>query len=309
MLALRGWLEMGLGDRGVCDSIVVANRRGDHPMTWTTITRAQHARDHLRYASDLSEAEWALIAPSLPPPSGCGRPRSTDLRAVVEAVLYLLATGCQWRALPREFPPRSTVQRYFYGWRDTGLWARLNRQLVGLARQRLGRAPQPSLGIIDAQSVPTTESGGPRGLDAAKRIKGRKRHIVTDTQGFLLESQVQPADLQDNHGAVPLLRALHGSRPTLHHLLADRVYRGRKLLGALADLGPWTIEIVQRPAGRKGFQLLPRRWVVERSFAWFGRNRRLAKDFEASIESAQAWLILASIKLLTRRIARAQPPL
>lgn len=278
-------------------------------MVWTPITRAQHARDHLRYASDLTEAEWALLAPLLPGPSHRGRPRRTDLRAVVEALFYLLSHGCPWRSLPREFPPRSTVQRYFYRWRDTGLWERLNRQLVGLARQRLGRAPRPSLGIIDSQSVPTTESGGPRGLDAAKRIKGRKRHIVTDTQGFLLESQVQPASLQDNHGAVPLLRALHGSRPTLHHLLADRVYRGGKLLGALADLGPWTIEIVQRPAGLKGFQLLPRRWVVERSFAWFGRNRRLAKDFEASIESAQVWLTLASVKLLIRRIARSQTPL
>ena len=278
-------------------------------MAWTTITRAQHARDHLRYASDLTEAEWALLAPSLPEPCRRGRPRRTDLRAVIDALLYILSTGCQWRALPREFPPRSTVQRYFYRWCREGLWARLNRPLVGRARQRLGRAPQPSLAIIDSQSVPTTESGGPRGLDAAKRIKGRKRHIVTDTQGFLLESRVHPAHLQDSHGAVPLLRALHGSRPTLHHLLADRVYRGRQLLDALADLGPWTIQIVQRPAGVKGFQLLPRRWVVERSFAWFGRNRRLAKDFEASTESAQAWLILASIKLLTRRIARSQTPL
>ena len=278
-------------------------------MVWTPITRAQHARDHLRYASDLSEAEWALIAPALPPASGRGRPRTTDLRAVVEALFYLLSYGGPWRSLPREFPPRSTVQRYFYAWRNTGLGERLNRQLVGLARQRLGRTPQPSLGIIDSQSVPTTESGGPRGLDAAKRIKGRKRHIVTDTQGFLLESQVHEASLQDCHGAVPLLRALHGARPGLHHILADRVYRGRQLRDALADLGPWTIEIVQRPPGVKGFQLLPRRWVVERTFAWCGRNRRLAKDFEASSESAQAWLTLASVKLLTRRIARAQAPL
>src|SRR5688572_27820907 len=126
-------------------------------MTWTTITRAQHARDHLRDASDLTEAEWALLAPALPEPCRLGRPRRTDLRAVVDALLYILATGCQWRALPREFPPRSTVQRYFYAWRNTGLWARLNRQLVGQARQRLGRASQPSLGIIDSQSVATTE--------------------------------------------------------------------------------------------------------------------------------------------------------
>jgi len=273
-------------------------------MAWTKITRRQHARDHLRYASDLTGAEWALIAPHLPPAARRGRPRRTDLRAVVEALLYLLATGCQWRALPHEFPPRATVQRYFYRWRRSGLWERLNRALVERARHALGRAAQPTLGILDSQSVPTTESGGPRGLDAAKRIKGRKRHIVTDTQGFVLQSLVHAASVQDNHGAVPLLRALHGSRPTLHHVLADRVYRGRKLREALADLGPWTIEIVQRPRGVKGFQLLPRRWVVERTFAWLGRNRRLAKDFEASIASAQAWILIASIKLLTRRIAR-----
>lgn len=278
-------------------------------MVWTKTTRAQHARDHLRYASDLTATEWALIAPALPAPAACGRPRTTDLRAVVEALLYMLATGCQWRALPREFPPRATVQRYFYRWRKAGLWQHLNRTLVEQARRGLGRQPQPSLGIIDSQSVPTTESGGPRGLDPAKRIKGRKRHIVTDTQGFVLQSLIHAASVQDNHGAVPLLRALHGGRPTLHHVLADRVYRGRKLLEALADLGPWQIEIVQRPTGVKGFQLLPRRWVVERTFAWLGRNRRLAKDFEASLASAQAWLLLASIRLLARRIARAAQPL
>lgn len=278
-------------------------------MVWTKTTRAQHARDHLRYASDLTAAEWALIAPALPLAAIRGRPRTTDLRAVVEALLYMLATGCQWRALPREFPPRSTVQRYFYRWRDAGLWPRLNRTLVAHARTALGRKPHPSLGIIDSQSVPTTQSGGPRGLDAAKRIKGHKRHIVTDTPGFVLQSLVHAASVQDNHGAVPLLRALHGSRPALHHILADRVYRGRKLLEALADLGPWWIEIVQRPTGVKGFQLLPRRWVVERTFAWLGRNRRLAKDFEASLASAQAWLLIASIRLLARRIARAIKPL
>jgi transposase len=162
----------------------------------------------------------------------------------------------------------------------------------------------PLVGIIDSQSVPTTESGGPRGIDAAKRIKGRKRHIVTDTEGFLLAAQVHPANIQDPHGAVPLLHSLRQTFPKLAHIFADRVYRGPQLQAAVADCGPWTIEIVERPPGVKGFQLLPRRWVVERSFAWLGRSRRLAKDFEASTASATAWLLLANLRLLSRRLAR-----
>ena len=159
--------------------------------------------------------------------------------------------------------------------------------------------------MIDSQSAPTTESGGPRGVDAGKRVKGRKRHIVTDTQGFLLAVLVHAANIQDCHGAVPLLRGLRRGFPGLRHIFADRVYRGDQLRNALADCGPWSIEIVQRPPGVKGFQLLPRRWVVERTFAWLGRSRRLAKDVEATIESATAWILLASIRLLSRRIARA----
>ena len=168
----------------------------------------------------------------------------------------------------------------------------------------------PTAGIIDSQSVPTSESGGPRGIDAGKRItgkriKGRKRHIVTDTQGFLLAARVHQANIQDPHGAVPLLRSLRQTFPKLRHLFADRVYRGEQLRNAIADCGPWTIQIVERPAGVKGFQLLPRRWVVERTFAWLGRSRRLAKDFEASIASATAWLFLANLRLLSRRLATA----
>lgn len=246
-------------------------------MVWTKTTRRQHGRMLGRYASDLTDGEWAVLAPLLPVGSARGRPRTTSLRAVVDALLYILSTGCQWRLLPRDFPPRTTVQRYFYRWRDQDIWQRLNRHLVAHARQFQGRAPVPSLGIIDSQSVATTQSGGPCGLDAAKKIKGRKRHIVTDSEGFVLIAQVHRADIQDSHGAVGVLHALADFCP-VRHILADRVYRGPKLLAALTDSGPWTIEIVQRPHGTKGFQLLPRRWVVERTFAWLGRNRRLAKD-------------------------------
>jgi transposase len=273
-------------------------------MAWTEITRPKYRRDGLRYASDATDAEWAVIVPHLPAEPRRGRPRTTSLRAVVNAILYIVQTCCQWRLLPKEFPPFTTVQYYFYRWRDDGTWLRINHELVMLVREREGREASPSAGVIDSQSVKTTEAGGPRGYDAGKKIKGRKRHLLTDTLGHLVAALVHPADVQDRDGAPKLLGAIRGAFPWLRHVFADAAYAGGKLEQSLAKLGQWTLEIVRRSDAVQGFELLPRRWVVERTIAWLNRNRRLAKDFEATIESAHAWLMIASVKMLVRRLAR-----
>ena len=274
---------------------------------WTETTRRQYGREDLRYASDVTDREWRLIEAELPPAKKLGRPRSTELRAVVNALFYMLTTGCQWRQLPKEFPPYSTVQRFFYRWREEGLWQKINHDLVMRVREASGRAASPSGGVIDSQSVKTTEAGGPRGYDAGKKIKGRKRHLLTDTLGLPVAAVVHPADIQDRDGAPLVLASARFLYPWLRHVFADAGYGGTKLATALDKLGRWRMQIVKRCDAAAGFVLLPRRWVVERTFAWLGRNRRLAKDFEASLESALAWLFLASVKLLMRRLATLLP--
>jgi transposase len=267
---------------------------------WTPITRRQHSRDHLRYETDLTDLEWARLEPLMPRPNPRGRPRAWPLRDIVNAIFYVLRGGIAWRLLPKDLPPRTTVYRWFALWRDTGLFERMNHLLVMADRERAGRESSPSAAVLDTQSVKTTESGGPRGYDAGKKVKGRKRQVMVDMDGRGLILEPQPADVQDRDGAHFVLRLSRRSFPFIAKTFADMGFAGDRPANATSII----IEIVRKPPDQVGFAVHPRRWVVERFFAWISRNRRLWKDPERTLASARAFLYAASVMLLTRRLAR-----
>jgi putative transposase len=255
------------------------------------------------YPSDLTDQEWAILQPQLPPPVPAGAPRTTNLREVVNAILYRLHNGCAWRALPHDFPPEGTVRGYFHCWRRSGLWEKINDRLRRQVRTAEGRNEEPSAGIIDSQSAKGTRTSGTKGYDAGKKVKGTKRHVLVDTLGLLLCVVVHAANIQDRDGAKLVLSKARGLFPKLRLIWADGGYAGKLIEWAWRVCG-WVLEIVKRSDTAKGWVLLPRRWVVERTFGWLSQCRALARDYEFHPETSEALLQVAMIHLMLRRLAK-----
>ena len=260
---------------------------------WTKENRRRYDRSGLRYETDLTDDEWAEIAPMLPPAKPGGNKRLVNLREVVNGLMYILGTGCQWRAIPKDLAARSTVYDYFDRWHWDGTLRRIHYALYIKCREEASREASPTAAIIDAQSIKSAEKGGahidPNGYDAGKKVKGKKRHVLVDTEGMLLHAIVTAADIQDRDGGAWLLGTLFGLYPFLLKLYADGGYQGPEF----------------RAAQAKGFVVLPKSGEVERTLAWLNRCRRLSKDWENLNRKAQAFLLMASIRFMVRRLCRA----
>ena len=271
---------------------------------WTPDHRRAADRRGLRYPSDLTDAEWALVAPLIRPAKRGGRPRSVDVREVLNAIFYVLSTGCQWNAIPSDLPPRSTVGDYLDLCDWDGTIARVHDALYVESRERSGRDASPTTAILDAQSARGAVKVGarstPSGYDAGKKVLGRKRHVLVDTQGLLLNVDVHAADIQDRDGAQKLLQQARRRFPFIKRIIADGGYAGPKMTALVARTGAWTLQIVKRSDASR-FVVL--RWIVERTLAWISRHRHLSRDYERHTRIEAAFVKLAMIRIMLRRVA------
>lgn len=256
----------------------------------------------LPYPTDLTDAQWALLVPLLPAPAPTGHPREHDLREIVNALLYMTHTGCHWRAVPHDLPPWSAVRYYFDQWTVNGTLLRIHTALRAEVRVAAGRDAQPSAGIVDSQSVKMGRQPGARGYDGNKKVTGRKRHLLVDTQGWLLAILVTAASVSDPAGAQQLFRRAKPQCPRLAHLWADSAYRGSLVAWVLAVCG-WVVEIVTHVVPVHIFQVQPWRWIVERTFGWWTEARRLSKDYEVKPAASESWILLAMCHIMLRRAA------